>query len=349
MEPVPRLLIKLYKAKMPATIRDVARKANVGVGTVSRVINNSPSVSEETRKKVLTAIEELHYRPNPIARQLSTGRTLTVGVILPHLTMPSYVERLRGVQRALADTEYDLVLFCVESPSQRDTYFDDLSRTTRVDGILIISIPPNDEQAEKFAKSTIPTILVDAYHPSLCSIITNDVEGGQKATEHLIKLGHQKIAFLGDFLETPFHPSMRFRFQGYREALSKAGIEYNANYHFEGENERAVAREMAKELLSTNDPPTAIFAGCDTQAIGVLDAANEMGVDIPQQLSVIGYDGIRDAEYLNLTTIDQHLFNSGVEGVNLLIHFLRQKSINSCRKFIPTELNIRGTTKPLQQ
>ncbi len=331
---------------MRATIRDVAKRANVGVGTVSRVLNNSTSVSDETRQKVLDAIAELEYRPNPIARQLSTGRTLTIGVILPHLTMPSYVERLRGVQRALADTKYDLVLFSVENPQQRDTFFDDFSRTSRVDGILVISLPPNDQQAERFANSPIPTVLVDAYHPDLCSIITDDIEGGQKVTEYLVELGHHKIAFLGDYLETPFHPSMRYRYQGYRKSLEEAGIPFLDEYLVEGHNDRETARQLARQLLSLDDPPTAIFAGCDTQAIGVLDTASAMGIRVPEELSLIGYDGIRDAEYLNLTTIEQHLFDSGIEGVNLLLKALESRVDFPCQKFIPVELVVRGTTAP---
>ena len=331
---------------MPATIRDVAKRAKVGVGTVSRVLNHSPSVTDETRQKVLDAIKELDYRPNPIARQLSTGRTLTIGVILPHLTMPSYVERLRGVQRALADTEYDLVLFSVENPHQRDTFFDDFSRTSRVDGILIISLPPTDQQAERFASSHIPTVLVDAYHPDLCCIVSDDKEGGQKVTEYLIKLGHHKIAFLGDYLETPFHPSMRYRYQGYRESLDKAGIPFLEEYLVEGHNDRTTARQLARQLLSLDDPPTAIFAGCDTQAIGVLDTAHAMGIRVPEDLSLIGYDGIRDAEYLNLTTIEQHLFDSGIKGVQLLINELNRTRDAPCRTHIPVDLVIRGTTAP---
>jgi DNA-binding LacI/PurR family transcriptional regulator len=331
---------------MPTTIRDVAKHANVGVGTVSRVLNNNPAVSDETRQKVLAAIEELDYRPNPIARQLSTGRTLTIGVILPHLTMPSYVERLRGVQRALADTKYDLVLFSVENPIQRDTFFEDFSWTLRVDGMLVISLPPTDRQAERFSKFTTPVVLVDAYHPDLCCIVTDDVEGGRKVTEYLVGLGHHKIAFLGDYLETPFHPSMRYRFQGYREALEKAGVPFVPEYLVEGHNDRSTARKLARRLLSLRNPPTAIFAGCDIQAIGVLDTAREMNIHVPEELSVIGYDGIRDAEYLNLTTIEQHLFDSGIEGVKLLLNAMERSVDSPCREYIPVELVVRNTAAP---
>jgi DNA-binding LacI/PurR family transcriptional regulator len=331
---------------MPVTIRDVAKYANVGVGTVSRVINNNPAVSDETRQKVLAAIEDLDYRPNPIARQLSTGRTLTIGVILPYLTMPSFVERLRGVQHALANTKYDLVLFSVENPGQRDAFFEDISWTSRVDGLLVISLPPTDRQAVRFSRSTTPIVLVDAYHPDLCCIVTDDVEGGQKVTEHLVKLGHRKIAFLGDHLETPFHPSMRYRFQGYRETLEKEGIPFVPEYLVEGHNDRKTARQLARKLLSLDNPPTAIFAGCDTQAIGVLDTAREMNIRVPEELSVIGYDGIRDAEYLNLTTIEQHLFDSGIAGVKLLLKALERRVDYPCREYIPVELIVRKTTAP---
>jgi len=331
---------------MPATIRDVAKLASVGVGTVSRVLNNSPSVSNETRQRVLAAIDELDYSPNPIARQLSTGRTLTIGVILPHLTMPSYVERLRGVQQALLDTEYDLVLFSVENPTQRDAFFDNLSQGSRVDGILVVSMPPTDRQATRLANSPIPTVLVDAYHADLCCVITDDMKGGSLVTNYLLDLGHQKIAYLSDFLETPFHPSMRYRYQGYRDALEKAGSAFIPEYLVEGHNDRSTARQLARQLLTLPDPPTAIFAGCDIQAIGVLDTAREMGIRVPQELSVIGYDGIRDAEYLNLTTIEQHLFESGVQGVRLLFDLLEQNTEATCQKFLPIDLVVRGTTAP---
>jgi len=332
---------------MPATIRDVAKKANVGVGTVSRVLNDSPAVREETRLKILAAIDELDYIPNPIARRLSTGQTLTIGVILPYLTMPSYIERLRGVQSELANSEYDLVLFSIENPSQRDAYFQNLSIKSKVDGVLLISLPPNDEQAKRLSSSNIPTVLIDAYHPMLCSIVPDDVEGGRIATRHLINLGHTKIAYLSDYLDTPFHPSMRYRYSGYRETLEKENISFNPNYHIEGDRGRASARKLAKKLLSIDDPPTAIFAASDTRAIGIIDGAQEMGIKIPEELSVIGYDNIRDAEYVNLTTINQHLDQSGIDGAKMLLELLDNKlSHSECKQTISVELVVRGTTAP---
>jgi DNA-binding LacI/PurR family transcriptional regulator len=332
---------------MPATIRDVARKAKVGVGTVSRVLNESPSVREETRQRVLAVIEELDYTPNPIARQLSTGQTLTIGVILPYLTMPSYIERLRGVQNRLANSKYDLVLFAIENPAQRDAYFENLSLNSKVDGVLLISLPPNDDQADHLSKTNIPTVLIDAYHPDLCCVYPDDVEGGRIATRHLIELGHRKIAYLSDHLRTPFHPSMRLRYQGYRETLKAANIPFDPKYQIEGDRGRIQARVMARKLLSLDDPPTAIFAACDTQAIGVIDAATEMGIRVPEDLSVIGYDDIRDAAYVELTTIDQHLVKSGVDGATMLFELLKepQKS-RPWQEILSVDLVVRGSTQP---
>ena len=332
---------------MPATIRDVARKANVGIGTVSRVLNDSPAVRDKTRQKVLAAIEALDYTPNPIARRLSTGQTLTIGVILPYLTLPSYIERLRGVQSTLADSKYDLVLFAIENPLQRDAYFQNLSLKSRVDGVLLISLPPDDAQARRLAHSRLPTVLIDAYHPDLCCVCPDDTQGGRTATQHLIELGHHNIAYMSDYLNTPFHPSMRMRFQGYREALQAADIPYNPQYQIEGDRGRISARVMAKHLLSMVSPPTAIFAASDTQAIGTIEAAREMGLSIPGDLSVIGYDDIRDAEYMNLTTIDQHLGRSGIEGATLLLELLAEsKSKVPCNQIIAVDLVVRETTGP---
>jgi len=328
----------------PATIRDVAKKADVGIGTVSRVLNNNQAVSEVTREKVLNAIDELDYTPNPIARQLSVGRTLTIGIILPYLTYPSYIERLRGVQHILADSEYDLVIFSINNPEQKTAYFQDLSRKSRVDGMLIVSLPPNDEEAERFTKSGIPTVLIDSDHSGLCRILADDIEGGRIATRHLIELGHQKIAYLSDYLDTPFHPAMRYRYQGYCEMLEKAGIPFHQKYLVEGKQGRISARKMAKKLLTLEDPPTAIFASSDTQAIGVLDATQEIGIKVPEELSVIGYDGIRDSAYNDLTTIDQNLFDSGARGARMLLDVLGNLVTHPIKQFVSLELLRRKST-----
>lgn len=331
----------------PVTIRDVAKRANVGVGTVSRVLNNSPAVREETRQRVLKAIEELDYAPNPIAQQLSSGRTHAIAVTLPFLTYPSFVERLRGVQEALVQSDYHLILYSAETPDHRDRHFMELTRRTRADGILIISIPLSEDHIERFLSSSIPTVLVDIFDPQLHRVFVEDALGGYMATRHLIELGHTKIAFISDILETKFKfIAMRKRMDGYLKAMGEAGIPTIPEYHLEAPHGRAEAAEMTRQLLNLDDPPTAIFAGSDTQAIGVLDAAREHNVRIPQDLSVIGYDNIRDAEYLNLTTIAQPLFESGYEGARLLLSLIETPREEVQEVSMELELIERGTTAP---
>jgi LacI family transcriptional regulator/LacI family repressor for deo operon, udp, cdd, tsx, nupC, and nupG len=328
-----------------STIRDVAKFARVSIATVSRVLNNSPAVREDTRKRVEEAIEALDYSPNPIARKLSRGRTHTIAVFLPLFTLPSFVERLRGVHQELADNAYDLVLYSIESDRQRDEQLARLSSPSRVDGLLLISLPPDDEQAALLLDSGMPTVLIDANHAKFPHVIVDDEYGGRLATTHLIDLGHERVAFLSDFLDTPFHKSMRLRYEGYRTALADAGIPFDDAYHVCDTHGRHEARMQAQQLLQLEEPPTAIFAASDTQAIGVLDAAQDLGISVPGDLSVIGFDGIRDAEYLNLTTIEQPLYESGTTGAGMLLSLLRETSeLPQSEVVLPLSLIRRGTT-----
>ncbi len=327
------------------TIRDVAKQAGVGVGTVSRVLNDHPSVSDAARQKVLAAIAELDYTPNPIARRLSLGKTLTIAAIVPFFTRPAFVERLRGVEYALADSQYDLILFNVETTARRDAYFRSVPRRERVDGLLLVSLSPRDTDTERFLKAGVPTVLIEAHHPQLGRVVVDDVAGGRLATQHLIDLGHRKIGYVSDWLESPFYfVSSRDRYTGYRQALAEADIPFRSEYHRQGEHGRQEAREMARQLLALSDPPTAIFAASDIQAIGVLEAARDTGLKVPQNLSVIGYDDIEIAEYLHLTTIRQPLFASGVEGVELLLESIANPPQVPRRVVLPIDLIVRQTT-----
>lgn len=331
---------------MAVTIRDVAKRAGVGIATVSRVLNGNPSVSEETRQRVLQAIEELNYTPNPIARRLSTGRTWTVGVLVPFFTLPEFVKRLQGIQHALAESAYDLVLFNIENPAQRDKYFLDLSRNNRVDGLLILSLVPGEGQVSAFEEAGIPLVLVDAVHPDLSRVTVDHVKGGELAAEHLIALGHRRIAFVGSPADDdPFHFAAPHQcFQGYRRALDAAGIPLREEYHLRGAYGRENAREMGRALLSLDEPPSAVFAASDTQAIGVMEAARERGLRVPEDLSVVGYGDLRDAEYLNLTTVHQPLFESGVEAVNLLLELIEDPPREPVVVELPIHVVARGTT-----
>jgi LacI family transcriptional regulator len=336
--------------RKPVTIRDVARKAGVSPGTVSRAVNESPLVNDETRKRILAVVEELNYTPNLIARRLSTGKTLTIAVILPFLTRPAETERLSGVVSSLAKTDYDLLIHVIEEPEDRATCFLTIPRHDRVDGVLIISLSPTDEEVPQLANAEVPIVLIDANHPDLTMlhrVTVDDIAGGQTATEYLIELGHTRIGFIGDVIDNPFNfTSSRDRYMGYCKALKAAGISPRLEYYREDQHGRPEAREMAKQMLSLPDRPTAIFAASDTQAVGVLEVAREEGLCVPDDLSVVGYDDIEVADILGLTTMRQLLFESGQRGVELLLETLENPETERVHEVLPTELVIRGTTAP---
>ncbi|MBJ7598044.1 MAG: substrate-binding domain-containing protein [Candidatus Dormibacteraeota bacterium] len=302
-----------------ATMSDVGARAGVGEATVSRVLNGSGLVSEGTRQRVLSAIKELDYRPNPIARSLSRGRAMTLGVIVPFFVRPSAVERLRGAEAEFTAAGYDTVLYNVGTPDQ---VFDQFANVAggRADGVLVISVPPPAHHMERLVGRGTPVVLVDVRWPGLNQVYTDDVEGGALATRHLLELGHRRIAFVGDPSDNRFgFTSSAHRRAGFEAAMRATGLEVHSHYVREGEHSREGALELASELLALPDPPTAIFAASDTQAFGVLEAAVRAGVGVPHQLSVIGFDDVEMAPYLGLTTVRQPLTYSGVRGAQLLI------------------------------
>lgn len=332
------------------TIRDVAKRAGVGVGTVSRVLNDSDSVRDSTRYRVQAAIEDLNFSPSTIARRLSSGKTMAIGVIVPFFTNASVVRRLQGIVSVLATSAYDLVLFDVENSENRDVLLTNIVQRKMVDGLIILSLRPEDSEMEGFLQAGVPAVIVDAQHHELSSIFVDNVQGGKKATEHLIDLGHERIGYISDYPENPFNLSpVHDRRQGYLNALKEAGIPYNQDYYREGGLDSQEARQLAHELLQLPDPPTAIFAYSDTQAVGVMEAARDLGLQVPEDLSVIGYDDIEAAQFLQLTTIRQFLFDSGVKGAQLLLDAMENSCHNPQKLELPTELIVRSSTAVLSR
>jgi LacI family transcriptional regulator/LacI family repressor for deo operon, udp, cdd, tsx, nupC, and nupG len=302
------------------TIRDVARQAGVGVGTVSRVLNDSPLVKPDKRARVLEAIAALGFVRNPTAHSLSTGRSHAIGVIAPFFTSPSSAERLRGLTSGLSERGYWLLLADIESPAQRAAAFTDLAGRHAVAGLIVISIRPTDEEVDVLKRERRPTVLVDAVHRSLPHVATDDVLGGELATDHLLAKGHRRIAFVGDRLPAPFGlTSSERRLRGHRRALRRAGIAPERALERLGGHDREEAREVAAPLLELPEPPTAVFAASDVQAIGVIEAAERAGLRVPGDLAVIGFDDIEMATVLGLTTVRQPLRESGRRGAELLL------------------------------
>ncbi len=331
------------------TIHDVARRAGVGAATVSRVLNGSAPVSEETRLTVMKAIAELNYSPSHTARKFSLGKTLIISILIPFFTRPSFVERLRGIDAALAESEYDFIVFNVDTSQKRDQHFVDVPRRDRSDGVIIISLPTTDADVECFARNDVPVVLVDTQHTALTSIAEDSIKGGEDATQHLIDLGHERIAYVNDILNDPLaHTSnaSRNRLIGYRRALDRAGIKFRPEYHRSCYQDRPSTRVLGREMLSAPNRPTALFAASDTQALGLLEAARDLNIRVPEELSIVGYDDIELAEYAGLTTMHQALFESGKRGAELMLHTLEGSLNGPVFEPSPTHLVVRSSTCP---
>lgn len=312
----------------PVTMAEVAMDAGVSIPTVSRVINASGPVAEQTRAAVLGSIERLGFHPNPMARGLSRGRSDTVLVILPHITEPSVTMRLSGLIGVLSDTAYELHIVDVEQPIQRRRRtLGDIVGQNRPAGVIIISLRPSEDDLRLFRDSRIPVVMIDVPCDDFPTDTVDDVAGGELATEHLIELGHTLIGFVGDDEDSAIGaPASAERRHGYENALRTAGFDCRPEYIATARHGTDPARLAAEEMLNLPVPPTAIFAASDVQAFGALAAARNLGIPVPRDLSVIGFDDISLAEFIGLTTVRQPLRLSGERAGLRLLGALGQKS-----------------------
>jgi LacI family transcriptional regulator len=301
----------------------VAARAGVGVGTVSRVLNDAPGVADATRERVRSVMDELGYRPSSTARNLSLGRTQTLGVLAPFFTSPSVVERLRGIDDVVGQSAYDLTLFNIETLEQRRAALRRFARRTRIDGVIVISLPLAAPEVRTMQRDGLPAVLVDVTSSDLPCVAIDDVEGGAIATRHLLEADHRRVAFVGDVKDASFgFASSERRLEGFQAALQEAGVALPAAYVKRGPFGRESASRLAQQLLALRRRPTAVFATSDVQAFGVLDAAARAGLAVPEDLSVIGFDDIELASAIGLTTVRQPLRESGQTGARLLLRAL---------------------------
>lgn len=302
------------------TIFDVAERAGVGVSTVSRVLNDSPRVSEATRQRVLAAIQDLDYRPSNLARGLSRGTTNTIGLVVPFFTEPSFVERLRGVVSVLSGTEWEIVLYGVENQDQRDQRIADMTRPHHAAAYLLVSLPITTAERTRILKSGTPVAVVDACVDGLPSYFVRNEEGGYLATRYLLNLGHERVAIVGGGAGAPFgYAPERERLAGYRRAMDEAGLGTTEIFDEALPDDPHHMKRLGEALFSQAELPTAIFATSDKEALGVLEIARSRGLRVPEDLSVVGFDNIDLATYTGLSTVDQSLFESGQAAARCLV------------------------------
>lgn len=327
-----------------STVYDVARQAGVSIATVSRVFNSPDKVNPETRTKVLTVIDQLGYVPKAEAAARARKSSGRIGVLAPFFAYPSFVQRLRGVANALSPLPYELTIYNVDNTARRDSYVTSLSLTRRLDGLILMALPFTEAAVERLVTRSIETVSIEVSHPSFSSIEIDDHAGGRMVAEYLMSKGHRNLGFIGD-TDLPEHafPTSDRRLGGYRAAIHAAGLELEHSHISLAAQTLHNAAHCMDRLLDLPNPPTAVFCASDTQAMGALQAARLRGLNVPGDVAVIGFDDVDMADYLGLTTIRQHLEESGRRAVEILMSRVADPHRPTQHVRLPLELIVRNT------
>jgi LacI family transcriptional regulator len=331
------------RAKPPASIVDVARAAGVSVSTVSRVLNGRADVADDTQDRVLAVIDELGYTSNLAARSMRSRRKNLMGLVVPDIGWPYSIEVMKGINRAITESTFDLLLYTtgdVHKPgaASHEQHYVSLYNSI-ADGVLIVASAAADFTTDA------PVVSIDPHgvNPSYPFVQATNYEGAREAMRYLLDLGHRRIAFIAG---RPEIDSGQRRLKGYRDALASAGLAVDEQLIAAGDFSTAGGRASGLDLLSRPDPPTAIFAANDQSALGVYQAAAELGVRIPDDCSVLGFDNIPEARYVGLTTVDQFLEQMGYIAVQMLTRLIDREPLRERVHRMPTELVIRGSCQP---
>lgn len=333
------------KKKRTVTIQDVAKAAGVSVSTVSRVLNEKIDVSSETQAHVLSVINNLGYTSNLAARSMRSHKKNLVGLVVPDIGFPYSIEIMKGVNRAIAESKYDLLLYTTGDvqkygSASHEQHYVSLLNNSITDGVLIVA-----SAAAEFITNA-PIVAVDPHivNPNYPSVQGTNYQGAQDVMDYLIGLGHRRIAFISG---RPEIGSAVRRLQGYRDSLIKAGIEVDESLIVPGDFTQKAGYNNTCQLLQMKNPPTAIFASNDQSAFGVIQAAEEMGLRVPSDLSVVGFDNISETKYLGLTTVDQFLEEMGYVAMQMLIKLINGEPLEVDVYKMKTKLLVRTSCQEL--
>jgi LacI family transcriptional regulator len=337
-------------ASRRATITDVASRANVSTAAVSKVLRNAYGVSPAMQERVRQAIAELGYRPQAAARGMR-GRTYTIGVLIPDLRNPFFPELVEGIAEHLDTTEYQSLLGPGGSSPQSQVRMTDALLDRRMDGIIMIAphLPRSHLEA---TAATVPIVVIGRHGKSTeyDAVVDDDLAGGGLVVDHLADLGHRRIAHIGHKDPTRGIPTtmpQTVRAEGYRQAMQRRGLHAEIDIVYSSYSEEG-GYTAARELLDRPARPTAIFAGADVAAIGVLNAVHEAGLRIPEDISVAGYDNTTIAAMgpISLTSVDQDGHLMGVNAARLLLERVEQKRQRSVLLSLSPTLIPRRSTAP---
>jgi DNA-binding LacI/PurR family transcriptional regulator len=334
------------------SIVDVARNAGVSVATVSRALRGLPNVSQDTRDRVLAAATELEYSASPLASGLVTGRMRSVGVVLPYAGRWFFAEVVRGIETALRRAGYDLVLHVIADERRRQEFFAELPVRRRVDAVLVVALPLDTREIALLRTLGLPLACVAEPIDGVHGDRIDDVAAARLATQHLLNLGHRRIACIGGDLDGPEHFSVPgLRTQGYREAMAEAGLTVPPEWERDG---RFTARggELAMTALLSlpGGRPSAVFCQSDEMAFGALRALRRSGLRCPDDVSVVGVDDHELSETFDVTTVAQPVSDQGAAAARWLVTRLEEAPDPAAPDedvtLHPVRLVLRGSTGP---
>ncbi|WP_069131337.1 LacI family DNA-binding transcriptional regulator [Rhodohalobacter halophilus] len=328
------------------TIYQVANRAGVAISTVSRVLNDSPNVSEKTKEKVKKAIDELNFRPQVSARKLASRKPQMLAIAVPSFTTPYYNEVLKGVKDEIGPMDLDIVIYNTGSKNPKEGIENFFNRGT-ADTVISISIDIDDNIHRQIQASGMPIVLIGSSHPEYDYIDLNHRKGGFLAGEHLVKQGYKKIGLIRPALETK---AGSLREKGFLDALKEFKMPIHDHLFITGESTKhaGFTEEAGFEAINIYDQmgefPDAIFCANDTQAIGAYHALNRLGMRVPDDIGLMGYDNIKFTKYLDLTTIDQKMHSIGVQATKRLAEIINGETDNKLQITIDPVLVPRNST-----
>jgi LacI family transcriptional regulator len=329
------------------TIYQVAQRAGVAISTVSRVLNNSPNVSEKTKEKVNEAITALNFRPQVSARKLASREPQMLAIAVPSFTTPYYNEVLKGVKDEIKDMDLDIIIYNTGSKNPKEGIENFFYRGT-ADAVITISIEITENVHRYLESSQIPVVLIGSTHPSYDYYELSNRKGGFLAGEHLIKQGYNRLGIIKPIVKTK---AAFEREQGFIDALKEFKMPIEEKFFVSGESTKhaGFTEEAGFEAIYEYDKmgefPEAIFCSNDTQAIGAYHALTKLGIRIPEDIAIMGYDNIKFTKYLDLTTIDQRMYSVGVMATKRLAEVIRHGADRKVQQYIDPVLVPRNSTK----
>jgi len=344
--PEPRRRARARSRTDAVTIEEVARRANVSVATVSRALRGLPNVAPSTRSRVEQVARELNYQVDTYASRLATGRSDTVGLAVPNLNNRYFAQVAAGVEAVLSAAGMDVLLHSVDDSAGRARLLSDLSSVRRrLDGLILIDVLLTPAEVRTLAGDPIRVVTVGQHTEEFPSVTVDNRRAAAGATRHLLQLGHRRIGLIGGSNRTPLPFDVPgHRRQGYVEALIEAGIDYRADLEADGGFSVQGGTEAMVHLMTEARPPTAVFALSDEMAMGALKAAADLGLHVPGDVSIIGFDDHELAGVFDLTTVRQDPEWQGAAAGRLLLDLERDQPPELQHLVGETRLIVRGTT-----